>query len=492
MSSADGLVSPLPVTDDLLPGVNLTGFLDGHTGLGEVARKLERVLEHTGVPFVFIPYRQAPHARRQPLRHETSPYDTNVICLNADYLHTFLEDVTAKFFANRFSIGVWFWETSIFRPENSEGFRFLDEVWVASEYVRSSMAAQAEIPVVVAPLPIDRPPASARGKGELGLPEAFTFLFNFDCVSFERKNPTAVAQAFIRAFDVDDGACLVLKTINGARKPRQLAELRASVEDRPDVFVVDTYLPAAQKNDLVAACDCYVSLHRSEGFGLTIAEAMSHGKPVIATGYSGNLEFTTEDNSHLVPYRLTRIPPDWWAYSAGAEWAEPDVEVASAVMRRVFENPDEARVLGERGREDILARFSIERAAEFVGGRLRDARQRGAVGARTSAHDARPPILEASQELAKEVGESLAEGGASPPTSLARRLLRRALWPHLEDQRRYETSVLDALTTLQRSVQGLEQRIVQLEAQVGRVSEGAAEPTAASDSSVKKSQTSRA
>ena len=464
--SPGALARPVRVADDPIPGVNLAGFLEGHVGLGEVARKLERALGLAGIPHVSIPYRRTPYAHTEELRQDAAnaaPYDTNVICLNADYLHAFAQDVGTGFFSKRYSVGVWFWETNVFQEQHRVGFRFLDEVWVASEYVRKATSPVSPIPVVVAPLPIDAPPEARHGRGELGLPDAFLFLFTFDFVSFDRKNPLAVLEAFDRAFAPGEGPVLVLKSVNGERKPARLTELRERCSERPDVVLLDRYLPVEENNALVAACDCFISLHRSEGFGLTMAEAMAHGKPVIATGYSGNLEFMRDDNSHLVPYELVDVPPGWWAYAPGARWAEPEVETAAGFMRRVWECPDEASALGEQGRRHVLEQFTVERTAAFVRSRLEDARARGAIDARASSSDARPPILEASRALAGGVGGSLVDGRRVSASSVLRRVLRRALWPHLEDQGRLQASMLDALTALERSVEALEQRVRQME-----------------------------
>src|SRR6476620_2054192 len=110
-----------------------------------------------------------------------------------------------------------------------------------------------------------------------------------------------------------------------------------------------------------------------------------------------------EANSYLVPYELVDVPTNWWAYSLGATWAEPDVEAAAGLMRHAWEHPDEARAVGERAREELLERFSLRRTAAFVEGRLEDLRAQGTSAARASGHDARPAIVEASQALAEDV-----------------------------------------------------------------------------------------
>ncbi len=156
------------------------------------------------------------------------------------------------------------------------------------------------------------------------------------------------------------------------------------------------------------------------------------------------------------------MPSTWWAYEPGATWAEPNIGAAAELMRRVWEHPDDARAVGGRARHDLLERFSLGRTADFVEHRLEDLRAYGASAAPTSGHDARPAIVEASQMLADDVGAGLADRGA-PPASLVRRVLRRALWPYLEDQRRVDTAVLEAVSSLQRSVDELERRVRRLE-----------------------------
>ena len=456
------------------PGVNLVGFVGGEQGqgpsvrlgLGEVVRRLERGLEHAGVPVVTVPY--LPSSGGAPsFRPADAVHSVNLICLNADYFEGFLADAGSDFFTGRTSIGFWFWETSRFRLARRAPLAFLDEIWVASSYVREAIAAEVDIPVFVAPLPMDTPRAPAPSRSELGLPDGYLFLYSFNFVSGVRKNPTAVVDAFDRAFAPGEGPSLVLKSVNGReRKPHLLADLERAARDRPDVVVLDRFASEDESRAMLASCDCYVSLHRSEGLGLTMAEAMALGKPVIATAYSGNVEFMSEANSYLVPYELVDVPSTWWAYEPGATWAEPNVGAAAELMRRVWEHPDEAQALGGRARDDLLGRFSLRRTADFVERRLEDLRANGARAPQTSGHDARPAIVEASHMLADDLGAGLADRGAAP-ASLVRRLLRRALWPYLEDQRRVDTAVLEAVSSLQRSVDELERRVRRLEGSRG-------------------------
>jgi glycosyltransferase involved in cell wall biosynthesis len=153
--------------------------------------------------------------------------------------------------------------------------------------------------------------------------------------------------------------------------------LQAAAGDRPDIRVVEGYVSAAEKNAMIAACDCYVSLHRSEGYGLTMAEAMAYGKPVIATRYSGNLEFMDDSNSYLVPFLLAPIPRRCGPYPAGERWAEPDVAAAAKLMRRVYERRDEALKVGRKARSTLVEHDTIGRTASFISCRLAQIRHRG-------------------------------------------------------------------------------------------------------------------
>jgi glycosyltransferase involved in cell wall biosynthesis len=464
--SGDPLVGSIRATPAPVPGINLVGFLEAESGLGEIARRLLEAIEHAGIDVAPISYRRTPSRQLHPFSRgvDDAPYDVNLLCLNADTILPFADDVGPEFFAHRYSIGVCFWETDLFRAEDRTGLRFLDEVWVASKYVRNALAPHLEIPVHIVPTPVGSPPPPSFTRADLGLPEgAFMFLFLFDFVSATRKNPGAIVDAFAAAFQEGDGAFLLLKSINGAeRKPVQLAELQAATAGRTDIAVRDGYVTEAERDAIVAACDCYVSLHRSEGFGLTMAEAMVQGKPVIATGYSGNLEFMTDTNSYLVPYQLVPVPEGWWARVIGAQWAEPDVEQAANLMRHVRQHSQEARARGAHARDELLERLSVSRAARFVAERLSDVRS-VALTDRSLAQDVRRPILNATLALMHGPGAALDDQRSWAPVSFVRRLVRRALWPQLKAERELNATVVDALSALEQSLRDLQERIARLE-----------------------------
>jgi hypothetical protein len=236
-----------------------------------------------------------------------------------------------------------------------------------------------------------------------------------------------------------------VKSINGGEFPDELRRLEEATAGRMDIRVVDGFVPADHVRGYAALADAVVSLHRSEGFGLTLAEAMAHGTPVIATGYSGNLAFMNEGNSYLVPYALTELEDDVGSYPAGSIWAEPDLEEAARLMRRVAEHPDEAKGRGERGRKTIESRHSLDATARFLSERM------PAVEAlSTKRMEVKTPTGYAADYLAR--GPQLSW---TQPTRLGRpgvwmrKVLLRVLRPYLVRHSEFEHSVVDALRELE-------------------------------------------
>jgi glycosyltransferase involved in cell wall biosynthesis len=277
----------------------------------------------------------------------------------------------APFFRGRYNIGYWLWEQPEF-PERYHGsFAYVDEVWVASDYCLEALSRVSPVPVVKVPPPLPAEGLRTKGVGRdyFGLEDRQrVFLFMFDAHSIvERKNPSGLIRAFKRAFPDDPDARLVLKVM---RAPRALLDGLIAEANDPRVVIIDRLLEREEVNSLLELCDCYVSLHRSEGFGLTLAEAMALGKPVIATGYSANLDFMNVGNSLLVRYQMVRLERDFPPYPRGSAWADPDVGHAAELMRAVHQDPDLARRLGQRARDDVMAYLSPQAAGARMVERL--------------------------------------------------------------------------------------------------------------------------
>jgi glycosyltransferase involved in cell wall biosynthesis len=265
-----------------------------------------------------------------------------------------------------YRVGLWFWEVDEFPHAWRTAFDHLDEVWVASEFVHDAITPHTKKPVRVFPIPIVADSPTYLRRPDLGIPDGFLFAFCYDAFSVPaRKNPAAVVNAFKRAFPLEGEAFLLIKSINGT-SGAELDHLRGSAGGRRDIQIVDDYWPRPRMAALMQLCDCYVSLHRSEGFGLTLAAAMAQGKPTIATGYSGNMTFMNESNSLLVPSRLVPVGPGHDPYPPGARWAEPDIEAAAELMRQVRDRPQWAAETGHRGRDSVAKTHGLQRSAEAL------------------------------------------------------------------------------------------------------------------------------
>jgi len=263
------------------------------------------------------------------------------------------QSLGTAFFDQRYTIGFWHWETANFPEQWHDRFAYLDEIWVDSGYVQKTLAAVAPIPVVNVRLPLHAPQPAGLTRAELGLPDdRFLFLFVFDMASgMERKNPLGLIRAFRLAFRPDEPVHLAIKVSRGEKHPAEFAALRRAA-DRAGVTLLDRLLPRGEVLALLADCDAYVSLHRSEGLGLPLIEAMYLGKPVVATGYGGVTDFLDDETGFVVRHRLVALEKSQGPYPVGAVWAEPDVEHAAALMRALANAPESAaaRIAAARSR----------------------------------------------------------------------------------------------------------------------------------------------
>lgn len=444
-----------------LPGVNVAGYLRAELGIGEIARQMVVSLDAVGVPVAPLAL-DAPNSRQghpfASLDAGAPPFPVSLICVNADGLPRFAEQAGDGFFSGRHNVGLWWWETSSFPERFEESFGWVDEIWAGTRFVAETLSAVSPVPVVRIPMPVVVPDAEPLAPGELGWPDAFTFYFSYDYNSVvQRKNPLAAVEAYRAAFAPGEGAALVLKCINSERHPESHTAVCEAVAGRPDILLIDQYLDAADKDRLAASCDCYVSLHRSEGLGLTIAEAMYLGKPVIATGYSGNMDYMGEQNSFPVDYRLVPIGEGADPYPADGEWAEPDTGHAARLMRRVFEDPEEARRRGARGALDMRAQHSIQATGLAIGARLRRLAPRLDAGPRTL----QPDVPGSAHALIEQGFAPRHHAKGGPLGAAARRAVLRAIRPYTSRQEAVNRALDDDVRAAE---QRLERRVAEQQA----------------------------
>ena len=353
-------------------GALLVGHPYAILGRAEDIRTAARALHVAQVPFamrnVLGDYgRQWTHLHPDfPLLDRidsTSTFRANIHVLNANEMEMAWQHQGEALFLAAYNIGYWAWELSRFPEAWLPALEFLDEIWAPSRFIQQAIAEKTQRPVVWMPLAVEPTLTWPKCRSELGLPDdLFLFLFFFDFRSFlARKNPLAVISAFKRAFSrYDRQVGLVIKT-NGMEESQVAYQefVRSSWLDDPRITLIDRVMDDQEIKSLVNVCDCFISLHRAEGFGRGLAEAMYLGKPVIATGYSGNLDFMNPANACLVDYRLIPVGEDEYPFGRGQYWAEPDLEMAAKYMHDLATNPKLAREIGQAGSSYIQSQHSF-------------------------------------------------------------------------------------------------------------------------------------
>jgi glycosyltransferase involved in cell wall biosynthesis len=374
-SSSPKAVRPIPVLSQNLNGIDVVGFFTAEHGVGEAARVLVSTLQSVDVTVGTINYTDTQsrmghsYSTDDVLRHKAV-----LVSMNAEQLTHSPHRLGADFYNNRYVIGQWFWELEQAPQWYAPAWPKVNEMWAPTRFIEQMLrnSAPSDVKISYVPLPVVRPAIDvALTRSHFGLDNRFMFLFAFDFMSvMKRKNPLALIDAFTRAFPAGSGAQLVIKAINGDKRPVEREALMTAALQHSDITVIDTYFTRVETSSLMNLADCYVSLHRSEGLGLTLSEAMSHGKPVIATNYSGNVDFMDNSNSYLVPWTRVAVGQDAEGYSPDATWAEPDVVEAARLMRHVYENQAEAAQIGHKAQADILNRFSEAASGAIMKSRL--------------------------------------------------------------------------------------------------------------------------
>jgi GT2 family glycosyltransferase/glycosyltransferase involved in cell wall biosynthesis len=355
-------------------GLNIVGWLRAELGLGESARCMVRACDASGLPAALVDMRlpclnRAGDESFAARLQDTNPHPVNVFHIDPPVAAEIDQHHGRAFRFGKYNIAYWAWEQPQFPDAWVPQAAYYDEIWCPSDFVRRAVAEKIQLPVRVMPHAITVPRSAGDARPRFGLPAGrFLFLFLYDLNSYqERKNPQAVIEAYRRAFPDEQGVGLVIKTHNRERNAEAFARLQASLAGLSQAQLVSATLPRAEVHALEAACDCFVSLHRSEGFGLGVAECMALGKPVISTDWSATAEFVTEENGCPVKASVITLDRDHGPYRKGGTWADPDIDHAAWHMRRLAADPALALRLGATAKADMAARFS----PEVVGTRYR-------------------------------------------------------------------------------------------------------------------------
>lgn len=362
-----------------LPPITLVGFPFRTTGRGEHIRAVWRALAAAGVRATI--YNLAPRvvAEDTTLLDEFGPVLTDTISPGIRLFHLNGDEIalcaplmskwrtgylTARStFASGHNIVFPAWELPHYPPPWARELERFDEIWAASPFIYDSIRPAVNTMVLHIPCASEPHVSALLERSHFGIPPGrLAVLFFFDFWSYpSRKNPYAVIETFRRFRNArpDAEVQLILKLNHSSHDPAVAAELGKATEQFGDrVTVIDATLSTNDARNLVRCCDCFLSLHRSEGFGRGPAEAMFFGKPVIATGWSGNMEYMDADNSCPVRFDLVPVGADDYPFPQDQVWADPDVDHAAQLLIRLVDDPAHAKAIGERARAHMHASYS--------------------------------------------------------------------------------------------------------------------------------------
>lgn len=367
----------LPYEYDRYPkGVNLIGNIKAETGLGQSCRLVASVLEKTGIPMNVFQYTQLGTQKLGDASWDKKisdklSYDINLIHINPHELGITYLQMDKSTWDYRYNIAYWLWELEEFPDDWVPCFHCLNEIWAPSEFICNAIRKKTSLPVYCMPYHVEAEIQKEYSRKDFDLPEKqFLFLMMYDHSScMERKNPLGVLNAFKEAFDKGNrDVGLVIKINNSTKEDEE--KIGNILDGYTNVYLIKETLDRDAVNSLTKCVDAVVSLHRAEGFGLVLAEAMLLGTPAIATNWSSNTEFMNEEVACMVDYKMVTIEKDMPPFKAGNQWADPDLHQAAGYMRKLYEDGEFYRGLAEKAKAHVVEVLSMERAAGLIKGRV--------------------------------------------------------------------------------------------------------------------------
>lgn len=331
-------------------GVNLFGYANGELGIGEDIRQVAKALEAHEIPRCIVNFKPGKNISQADrtadhLISDTPKYGINLFCMTGIETSRYACEQGVSAFQGRYNIGLWPWELPDWPESCRHAYACVDEVWGISKFTSHAHRFAAPRPVIPMTLPVELGPVGEQDRKFFGLPDSsYLFYFAFDINSnAARKNPEGLIRAFQLAFPdkKKDDVGLVLKVSHPETGCGLWKKIRSMVSTDRRIHIVERTMRRPELLALFKACDCLVSLHRAEGFGRCIAEALLLDKQVVTTGFSGNTDFCHDPRVALVRHSMRRIEAKDYMWGEGQNWAEPDLEHAAELMRSIWNQPRE-------------------------------------------------------------------------------------------------------------------------------------------------------
>ena len=376
LSSKTG--KPAPYKAGEFPeGINLYGFFRAENGLAQGVKLYANAIEQAGIPHCFVntdflgwlPQKDTSFDDRLT---DDNKYAVNIIHINPDQWMEAVGMFPRSHFDRHYNIGVFLWELERVPDHWLPIFEQVDEVWAPSEFVAKAIRKVTQKPVYRIPYGILTPTVPL-SRESFHLPDdTFLVLLAYDSNSYaSRKNPDAAIRAFREAFGDKPGDVRMVIKINNP-KEEDVAHIR-EVAGNPNSYILMTErLDRKQMNRLIQLCDVYISLHRSEGFGLVMAEAMNLGVPVVATNWSANTEFMPESAACMVGYDMVPVGDAYQFDNTGLTWADADVHQAAEYLKKLKDDTNYRKQMARAGQEYIREYLSVEKSSEMIRERMRE------------------------------------------------------------------------------------------------------------------------
>lgn len=358
---------------DLKNGINVVGLLKTQSGLGQGARLLLEAIRKSKYDSAAICVDSGPNTTYDDILTKEFPNKINLLACQPSFsFESMISQINIDNLKGRYNIAYWLWELDKIPEEFKDSFKYVNEIWTSSNFVKEAFEKETDLPVKVIPYGINTEKNKKLTRKDFNIPEdKFVYLSMFSSKSSsERKNPMAAIDAFIKAFDnKDDDVFLVIK-INGSSK-KDIDILNEKLKGISNYMIIDEVLSQEDIYSLISLCDVFVSLHRSEGFGFPMAEAMSLGTVSIATNYSGNVDFMNKDNSCLVDYKIVPIElEDDLVYKKGNHWADPNIDEAADYMVKLYKDKKYYNKLKENAKKYIEENLSMKNSSKIIEKRI--------------------------------------------------------------------------------------------------------------------------